>query len=451
MQPLRYLILSLLTLALVSCKTTSSFSDREALALPEAYVTTEPETLEVKESLLALFGDEALRRLVDQALEENPELLRVRARMEELGFNLQKTSAARLPVLSANGAGGRQKRVNIPTTSSYTASLDVRWEVDVWGRIRSGVSAAEADQASAVAAYDAARQSLAAQTMKAWFQLVATEKTLDLNQRRIDSFSSTFDLVQRRFELGNARLAAVELARTDLENARADIEASQGRRDQAARQLRVLVGAYPDADVQAKAWPALNASVPAGLPSDLLRKRPDVLAAYEAVRAADARVQVAHADLFPSFALTGSAGRGSDTLSDLVKSGFDIWSIAGNLSTPLFEAGRRQAEVDAAGKRAEQAFYSYQSTVINALREVEDALGSETFLAGEERARLKALVAARAAEDRSRRDYEAGVSDILSLLETQRRVFTTEQQSINIRAARLNNRVALALALGKGT
>ena len=161
-------------------------------------------------------------------------------------------------------------------------------------------------------------------------------------------------------------------------------------------------------------------------------------------------MQVAYADLFPSFALTASGGRQSDRLEDLARSSFNTWSLLGDITTPIFEGGRLRAVLGVASKRAEQAYFNYQSTVLSALQEVENTLGSEHFLAAEESARLTALKSAQAAFQRAQRDYEAGVSDLLTLLEAQRGVFNTERQSINVHAARLNNRVALALALGKG-
>ncbi|MEM7393775.1 MAG: efflux transporter outer membrane subunit, partial [Verrucomicrobiota bacterium] len=437
---LRHLLPVPFSLALVSCQSPSTFSRMEPLEMPADYSGKMVPELDIKDSLLELFDDDDLEQIVERALNNNPELQRSRARMEELGFNLVQSKASYFPGITANGNGTRQKRTEMGTANLFSATLDTRWEVDVWGRIRSGVSAAEADRAAASATYEAARQSLVAQSMQAWFQRIAAERSLELDLQRVASFTTTEKRVQRRFELGQASLAEVDLARTDLENAAADIESSTDRRDQAARQLRVLTGDYPDAGLPAGSWPALERGVPAGLPSDLLRRRPDLIAAYENVVAADARTHVAHADLFPSLTLTGSLGRESESLSDLLKSGFDIWSLAGNLSAPVFEAGQRRAEVRAAGKRAEQAFRNYQTTLITALREVEDALGSETYLAREEATRLRALAAARSAADRASRDYDAGVSSLLSLLETQRRVFTTEQQIINIKAARLNNR-----------
>lgn len=423
-----------------------------SLPLPKRYDATPYPTPQVSDSLLGLFNDSRLRSTVNRALANNPDLKASQARLEEAGFNTRRSSAALYPSLTAAFSGTRTDSPATRARDFMSASLDARWEIDVWGRIRAGVSAATADQAAAEADHRSARQSLAAQTMQAWFDLVAAEKLVDLGQRKRDNFESTKNLVGRRFELGTAGLGDLELAKADAENARADLEGRRDDRDRAARTLATLLGDYPDASRSASgSWPSLNRSVAAGLPSDLLLKRPDIDAAYQRIRAADARIKVAHADLFPSFSLTAGGGRTSNRLASLARSSLDAWSLVAGLTAPLFDAGERQAELGAAGKRAEQAYQNWRSTVLNAFREVEDALGSESFLRSQESARLAALTAARKAEAKTRRDYEAGIAEILSLLVAQRLVFNTEEQTINLHRTRLQNRVRLALALGKAT
>ncbi|MEM7790905.1 MAG: TolC family protein [Verrucomicrobiota bacterium] len=423
----------------------------KAVVVPDNYVAEFDEPLQVASTLLEIFDDAELSALIDQALANNPNLLIALAQMEETGFNLAKVRGEYWPEFSANGSASRSGGNAIRTTKIYSASLDVSWEIDVWGRIRSSVDAAGFDLAAAEGDFEAAKQSLVAQTMQSWFSLIATVKLLDLAERQLESFESTRRLVERRYEVGTSTLADLELAQTDAANARADYEARIDDRDQAARSLQALLGNYPDQSLNASSdWPSLDRSVPAGLPSELLLARPDIIAAYESVLASDARVSVAYADLFPSFALTGSGGRQSDTFSDLGRSAFDVWSLAGGLSAPIFRGGALRAELGAASKRAEQSYQNYRSVLINAFREVEDALSSESYLKREETERLEALEAARRAEQLTRREYEEGISDILTLLETQRRVFTTEESTINLHSARLINRVRLALALGKG-
>ena len=440
------------SLLLASCAAPGPFAPGAAtsLEIPVRYDASPPPVPRVADSLLGLFDDTRLRSTVRLALANNPDLKGGLARMEEAGFNTRRVASELYPSLDGNAAAGRSRIPSQGESASYVLLLDARWELDVWGRVRAGVQASAADQAAAAADYESARQSLAAQTMQAWFALVSAEKRLALGYRRVASFENTRDLVSRRFELGTARLGDVELARTDLENGRADIRQLEDDRDRAARAVRLLSGSYPDAKLTASSWASLDRSVPAGVPSDVLRQRPDIDAAYQRVRAADSRIKVAHADLFPSFPLTASGGRSGNVLSDLGRSSFDSWSVLAGLSAPIFDAGQRQAELGAAGKRAEQALANYQSIVLAAFKEVEDALGSERLLREQEISRLEALDAARSAESRTRRDYEAGIADFLTLLEAQRRVFATEDQTISIHRNRLQNRVSLALALGKG-
>lgn len=423
----------------------------EAVSTPETYASVPMEAPLLVNSLLELFQDPQLAELSQTALANNPNLLAVYAQLEESNFNLKKAQAGLFPSFSADGSAGRSRGNSKATTSSYSAGLDASWEVDVWGGIRNSVKASKANNAALTANYEAAQQSLVAQSMQSWFNLITQGKLLDLAERRRDSLADTERLLTRQYESGTATLAALELARTDAANARADYQSATEDRNQAARALQTLLGQYPDASlIAARSWPALELSVPTGLPSELLLVRPDIVAAYQQILAADARVKVAYADLFPSFTLTASGGRSSDTLSNLGRSGFDVWSLAGQVSAPLLDGGLRRAELGAAGKRAEQAYQSYRSVVLNAFREVENALSAERYLLNEETARLEALKAARRAEAKTLRDYESGLTDILTLLEAQRRVFSTEERTINLHAARLTNRVSLALAIGRG-
>ncbi|MDQ8188881.1 efflux transporter outer membrane subunit [Roseibacillus persicicus] len=441
------------TLFLIQCAPApDSLSKRagQVVPLPARYDGTSYPEPQIASSLLKLFNNPELNSLTRRALQQNPEVALSASRLAEAGFNLEKSRSALFPTLTGSTGLGKS-RTSAGSFDTFDYGLDASWELDVWGRLKNSTRASAFDQAAAAADLASVRQSIAAQTMQAWFDLVSTTKLLELAHRETESLESTRQLVERRFEAGTASFADLELTRADLENARADLERTLDSRDQAARRLKVFLGEYPDARLTSTGdWPSLSRGVPAGLPSDLLRNRPDIDAAYQRIRAADSRVKVAHADLFPSFSLTASTGQTSTSLSRLLLGKDGVYSLFANMSSPLYDAGQRQAELGAAGERAQQALESYRSTVLTAFREVEDALSSEHYLAREERARQTALAAARSAEKRTRRDYEAGLSDLLTLLESQRRVFSTEEQTITLHATRLNNRVALALALGKG-
>ncbi len=429
----------------------------EGLGIPGGYKSGRAPVPELVGSLGKLFNHAGLNREIRLSQSGNLDLQAAAARLEEAGFNTRSARAGLFPSVTANGGGSRSQTnsagggVNFGSiiTERYSASLDAQWEVDVWGGIRAGVRAADANFDATAGDYEAAKQSIAAQTAQAYFDLIAATRFQNLTQRQLDSFQSTFDLVNRRFELGTADLGALDLARTDVEAAKAAIQGQKNNRDQAARNLAVLTGSYPDAGRSANTWPSLKRGVAAGVPSTLLMERPDVFAAYQRILAADANVKVAHADLFPSFGLTASGGRQSSKLSDLSNSDFNVWSIAANLSGPVIDGGRRRGELGAANARAKQALANYRSTVLNAFREVENGLGSELYLKKQEEATADALDAARSAEERSLRNYEAGLVEILTVLEATRRRFSAEESLINLTNLRYQNRVALALALGK--
>lgn len=446
------LALSLLApLALSGCLSKSQWSRKPPLEVPDSFASEDTSEVDIKTSLLQLFAHPQLDDAVAQALEFNPDLLQARARLDEVAYSLRKTKSFQLPTLDATGGVGRSDTVVADPDNFYTANFDARWEVDIWGKLRNAVQASKADLAEAEANYRLAQQSLVGQTMQAWFTLVSSEKLLQLDKRRIAAFESTEKLVSRRFDLGESTLTELNLALSDLENARADLQRTSDNRDKAARNLQTLMGAYPlDLYEKPLEWPTLSASIAADLPSDLLIVRPDIVAAYQAVIAADARVSLTQKDIFPSFRLTANGGRRSSELEDLADSAFNSWTALASLAVNLFDGGARRADIGAASKRAEQAYYRYQTIVLNALREVENAIGSENYLAQEESSRHAALKAARSSLDRAQRDYESGLISILSLLETQQRVFNTERQTITLKASRLNNRVSLALALGKG-
>lgn len=450
---LSLLVLTPLLIGCVAKPGALSPSAKASLDIPARYDATQPPVPKISSNLLQIFPDQQLRSYIQKATTNNPDLKVSAANLEEAGFNTRRSQAGLSPTVNANAGGGTNRSnptgLGAVSSENYTATLDARWEVDVWGRIRAGISASASDQAAAAADFASARQSIAAQTAQAYFELLRASSLLELSERRLLSFKKTLDLVNRRFESGTADLGALDLARTDIENTRSQVALRKDERDKAARRLATLTGAYPDNSRKATKWPTLSRGVQSNIPSSLLLNRPDIDAAYQRIRAADSRVSVAHKDLYPDFTLTASYGQQSSVLKNLAESNFNAWSLLANLSAPLIDGGARRAELGASNARAKRALASYQSTVLNAFREVENALGSENYLKQQYSATSRALTAAKSAESRGLRSYDNGLINILDLLEVQRRTFATEESLINIRALRYQNRVSLALALGK--
>jgi len=424
----------------------------ESVAFPLQYGTASYEELEVKSGLVNLFKDDPLlTNYMSRTLQNNPTLQASAAALEEAGFNLKRTNAGRFPLINLNTSASRSKGVfgsNSVTFSSFQATLDASWEIDVWGRIRAGVRAASYDEKAAQADFKAAQESLIAQTAQAYFNALAGMKTLNIAKDELASLEETYQFTERQMESGSGSLAEVELAKSDLRTAQATVEETKDSFEQSARALSVLTGQSPTLMKTATDFPTLGRAISAGLPSNLLLKRPDIQAAYLRILAADERVKIAHKDLFPSFSLTGSYGRESNTLSDLLNG--NAWSIGAGLAAPLFDGGALKAELGASNARAKAALADYRATVITALEEVENALGAEHYLRKQQELTQEALASARKAEERTRRQFESGLTDLPTLLETQRRIFTSERSLLNISLLRYQNRVALALALGKG-
>ncbi|MFT6181205.1 MAG: NodT family efflux transporter outer membrane factor (OMF) lipoprotein [Akkermansiaceae bacterium] len=456
MKPLLISTLLAIGLLMAACTGLAPTASKISAA-PARFDSTPPPVPEIATSLRTLFSDSGLNHYLSRAAVSNPDLKVAAANLEEAGFNTRQNRSPLFPTIAASTDGSRSQNnssgqgFNAGTFDAkrFTATLDVQWELDLWGRIRSGITAATRDQQAASADYRSALQSISAQTAQAYFQLVGATQRVTLGQRRLESLAATLNLVDRRFDRGSGNYGDVNLAKTDVENSKARLAELTDLRDKVSRLLASLTGAYPDRSRTASSWPSLDRRVATGIPSSLLRNRPDIDAAYQRIRAADARVKVAHASLFPSFNLTGRYGRQSSALQDLTSPDFTVWSLAGNLTAPLFQGGALRAELGAANSRAKAALANYHSSVITALREVEDSLGSESLLAQRESATRSALAAAKKAESRVQRNYESGLSEILTLLDTQRRSFDTEEALISIRELRFLNRITLALALGK--
>lgn len=408
------------------------------------------------------FGDSNLVRLVETALVENHDLKAMKARVEAAMEQSRIAGAARLPTLGAQFDANRQQQVFVglpipgatgplkTRANTYRLNLVANWELDIWGRVRAGNKAALADYLATTDDLRGARLSLAGQIVRGWFRLTEAERQLELARRTANNFESTRAKVQERYEQGLRSPLELRLAKSNASSARALVALREAEVNDARRQLQALAGQYPDGKANGGLLPELAGEVPAGLPSELLERRPDLLAARWRLEAAGFRVAEAKASLLPQLSLTASGGRTSNELEDLLDQNFSMWSIAANLAQPIFQGGRLRANVrlNQALTKAEAA--EYDSAVLNAFREVETALANEDILQRRELELADSSREATAAEALAQQRYEAGLETFITLLETQRRALDAESQLIAVRRTRLDNRVALHLALGGG-
>jgi multidrug efflux system outer membrane protein len=404
------------------------------------------------------FGDPTTSELVEEALAGNTDLRVMAARVLEAEASLRRAGGARLPQMGYGAAASKQKvsfvlpeigRRNIDSTT-YSYTFNVAWQTDLFGRLRRTQQSAWAGLLAEESAREAVLHSVVAGVVRARVLVATAERALEVNRQIAASWEATLRTVERRYRAGIADAVDLYLARENLSSARASEAVIAGTLQQARLALDVLVGRRPGSgSALPDTLPELPElePVPLGLPAQLLDRRPDLRQAEMQLAAATYGVGAAIAGLYPDLSLTGSAGESGDRIDDLDLESF-VFNIVANLTGPLFSGGQRRAEVEAARARAEQAAAVYAGAVLEALREVEDAL-----VLGEASARNHEFTSARVAEARAadrlaKERYQRGVTPLTTVLETERRLRLAEQAMIAATSDVWSSRIDLFLALG---
>ncbi|MEE2994614.1 MAG: efflux transporter outer membrane subunit [Gemmatimonadota bacterium] len=411
------------------------------------------------------FQDTQLDSLITNALKYNYNLKAAAQRVQAARAQATIVGAPLFPQVSLglNGAKRHQNFIGFPipgsggggvlstTATTYGVSTNLNWEIDLWGRLRNDKAAALADYQGAQADHLGARLSLSGQTTKAWFAAIEARRQMDLAQSTRDNFQAVNDQIQTRYESGLRPPLDLRLSLSNVATAEAVVAQRRQQYDGSVRQLEILLGRYPAAELAiAQDLLPMPAPIPAGLPADLIARRPDLMIAERQVAAANARVKVAKRARYPSISLTSSGGTSSANLSNLLSGDFIVWSFAGNLLQPLFQGGRLRAGIKLAEANQEQALAGFAEQALRAYGEVESALMAETYLRDRENALREASEQAVAARELAENRYTRGVSDVITLLGSQRRAFEAEGQYLTVRRQRLDARVDLYLALGGG-
>ena len=400
------------------------------------------------------FDDPQLTGLVAQALEANPGLRGARAALAQARALRDVQAAGLLPNVSASGSAQRARPAGGNAANRFQAGLDAGWELDVFGGQRSAVRAAEADVRAAQESLADTQVSLAAEVALAYLDLRSQQARLEIARRNLATQTETLQLARWRVQAGLATSVELEQARAASEQTAAQIPVLESAIAQAQHALAVLTGRAPAA-LQAALEPVQPVPQPAGdlalaIPAETLRQRPDVRRAEQQVSAALARVSQADAARYPSFRLGGSLGLSALTLGGLSSGAAVFNSLLGSVSVPLFDGGAARAQVRVQEAGLEQARVNYQSVVLAALKEVEDALVAlRNDRAQLERLRNAAEAAANAALLAQQR-YASGLIDFQVVLETQRTLLNTQDSVANTVAKVSADHVRLYKALGGG-
>jgi len=407
-----------------------------------------------------LFQDEELQRLITIAVQESQNVAIAAARVEEARARYGFVRADLFP--RVDGRAGAQRGnlaeqilpgiSGVGIQEGYTLAADLSWEVDIWGKLRRSTQAARSELLATQYGENAVIISLVADVASAYLLLRDLDAQREISMRTQQGRLDSLEIIQARFDKGTVPLLDVNQAEIEEVDATVRLVETERAIIQTENLISVLLGRNPGriargVSLEDQVFPP---DIPAGLPSELLQRRPDVLAAEQQLAAQTARIGVAKALRWPSLSLTGSLGLATNDISDLLDSDSKIWTVGADLFGPIFDSGKLKRQVEIEVARTEQLLNQYELTVLQSLREVDDALAGIRTYRDESMARRRQVAAARSASDLSWARYNGGVASYLEVLETQRALFRSELESSITYRQQLVSIVELYKALGGG-
>jgi multidrug efflux system outer membrane protein len=442
---------------------------------------------EVVPNWIRTFNDPQLTALVAEAVYRNPDLRAAAARVEASRYAIKVAASSLYPRIAMKGLGERQGReiggnrgagidppdlgglgVDLSSGASDTSSLDISsqrwvyglgvgasWELDVWGRVRSKKAAARADSAALEADYEYARQSLAAAVARAYFSTIEAAQQEANAQETLDLYQEYLKLTAQRKEQGHASDFELAQVKSRTAGAKDTLFSAQAARAQAIRAIEVVTSNYPAGRLKTRrTFPAQPKAPPAGMPAQILERRPDIIAAEERVAAAFHRKYEARAARLPRFSLSASGGMGTAQLDTVGVIEAVNWSLAAGVIQPIFFGGELKAVQDIRTAEQRAAVASYVGVALRAFEDVEDALAAEYYLRQREGALGEMVSTSADAVTLGRGRLGEGQEDMFTILRLAGENLAAKIQLTQVRASRLRERVNLHLALGgdfKGT
>lgn len=430
--------------------------EKPAVELPAAWKETAPRFAE-DGRWWRIYDDQELNRTIDEALAGNADLLVAAARVDEARALLAEARSFFWPRVDATASAARQRNSERTAFSppgaplefsTHRAALEVSYEVDLFGRLRSDAAAARAELEASEASRDAVRLALAAQVARSYFSLRSLDEQVDLTRRTVALREDALGLQRKRLQGGV--ISEFELRQLEAETAvvRAQLPPLEAAREREEVALSVLLGRSPrqvfEGNVKVKV--SMDESpgppaVPSGLPSELLLRRPDLVEAERLLAAANARIGVARAEMFPSIALTGALGSESSSLSNLFSGGSLIWSIAAGIAQPIFAGGRLKARTEAAEARERAALAQYQQAIRAAFGEVRAAIIAQSRAREGYEAESTRAAAMTETVRLARLRYQNGVASQLDVIDAERGLLEAQRARI---AALQAHRAAVA-------
>ncbi len=439
-----------LALCAASCAIGPDYSKPET-ATPQSYkeagdwLRAQPKDTAPKGKWWEVFNDPALNRLEERVSVSNQTLKAAEARYRQARAAVQVARSGLFPAISLNSNATRARGA----PNRYNIELDARWEVDLWGRIRRQIEAARAGEEASAADVEGARLSLQAELATNYFQLRATDATLDLLEDTVKAFDTSYKVTQNRYDAGVAARADVVQAETQLRSTEAQAIDQRVSRAQLESAIAVLVGETPSTFTLPRApFKVRVPDIPPGVPSTLLERRPDIAAAERGMAAANARIGIAEAAYFPALSLTGAIGFASNELRTLFSAPNRFWSVGAGLAGTVLDFGGRGGTVAQARAAFDEDLANYRETVLEAFQEVEASLAAARWLAEEGKVQQEAARAARESVTLTVNQYKAGTVSYLNVVQVQATQLSEERTTVTILNRRLAATVALIRALG---
>lgn len=397
-----------------------------------------------------VFDDAELDALARRLDAGNQDLRAAEARVRQARALLQQARAGLFPVLVGSATASRGG-TRSSTASTYELALDAAWEPDLWGRVRRSIESSSADWQASAADLESVRLSAYATLAQSYFGLRIADMQKQLLEDTVEAYQRTLTLTQNRYAAGVAAKVDVVQAQVQLKSTQADLVDVESGRAQLEHAIAVLIGEPPaNLSIARKPFDAVLPLVPAGLPSELLERRPDIAAAERRVAAANAAIGVAESAFYPSLVLSGATGFRSGDIGKLLSAPSLFWSLGAGLAQTLFDGGLRRGVSDQARAAYDGEVAAYRQTVLAAFQEVEDNLAALRVLEDEAALRQEALEGARQSVELTTNQYKAGTVSYLNVIAAQTIALNNERTAVNVLGRRLLASVALIKAVGGG-
>ncbi len=437
--------------ALSACLTQRSDGMREVSNLPESWPEDTTSTDPAPEAWLDTFEAPFLTAAVEQAVRDNYDLKQQAIVVERARMQEKLVRADRLPSLNLSLSGQRFRPLG--EVASISEQVDISatasFEIDFWGKLSDRQRQAQLNRAATEMQYLSAQRALAADVVRASFNLISAKQLQQVFNQRLDNLQQGLDVIEKGYRSGLNEALDVYLALNTVEQERANVANQRQVSFEARTTLELLLAEYPGAKiVTAQELPALPTMPAVGLPADLLQRRPDIQAAWLDLLAADAELAVAHKNRFPTLELTGSVRDADSAISRLLNGGPLAFSAAASLFQPIFQGGRLKALEEQAALDVQQLEQRYLDVVFNSIAQVSNELNRSITLNDRFNAIVQAEINASTALTLAFDQYQKGLVTFTTVLDAQRRAFDAQTAVVQLRNQRLQTRVALLLALG---